>query len=247
MARPKLSNEQREALRDGIRDRLASGERVAAIVADLVAKYSVSSNTVRWHMKRVIPTGGLVGSRRGKRGRKATRVDEGQTRDNVVRKMKEEFDRLLERDLEIRRAHVENLRRIQELNLQISDRLIQGLETLKPRGVGTPTPSAAMKSAPGYESFGARVKQLRKASGMTLDEVSRRLGTHKGYVSGIETGKTNPPSPKFVVKFARLYSVDEKELLRMALVEKTPAAIRGDLIRAFWPAPPAPAVSGGTP
>jgi transcriptional regulator with XRE-family HTH domain len=70
---------------------------------------------------------------------------------------------------------------------------------------------------------------------MTQDQVARAVGTNKGYVSMIESGRVQPPSPKFIAKFARLYSVDEKELLRLAYAEKAPRLIREEIIRALWP------------
>ena len=70
---------------------------------------------------------------------------------------------------------------------------------------------------------------------MTLEQVARALRTHKGYVSSIENGKARPPSPRFIAKMARLYSVDEKELLRLAYAEKAPRLIRDEIISALWP------------
>jgi ribosome-binding protein aMBF1 (putative translation factor) len=161
------------------------------------------------------------------------------SKDRALLRLKEEFDSLLRKDIEIRRAHVENLDQLQELNLRISERLIQGLEAVKRRNLPeakTALPTRARVAMPkGYESFGKRIKGLRKASNLTLEDVAKRIGSHKGYVSGIESGKVSPPSAKFVVKFARMYTVDEKELLRLALIEKAHPVLRDDLIRAFWP------------
>jgi transcriptional regulator with XRE-family HTH domain len=70
---------------------------------------------------------------------------------------------------------------------------------------------------------------------MTLEAVARAVGTHKGYVSGIELGRVHPPSARFVTKFARVLGVDDRELHRLACVEKAPQQIKGELIRAFWP------------
>ena len=74
--------------------------------------------------------------------------------------------------------------------------------------------------------FGDLVKSLRKEKGLTVEEVAKKVGTHKGYISGIETGKVNPPSVKMIRKFARLLGQDEKELVRLAWVDKAPALIR---------------------
>ena len=51
--------------------------------------------------------------------------------------------------------------------------------------------------------FGERVKKLRKDKNLTVEKVAKAIGSHKGYVSGIENGKVKPPSPKLVRKIAR--------------------------------------------
>ena len=63
---------------------------------------------------------------------------------------------------------------------------------------------------------------------MTLEQVARKIQSHKGYVSGIENGKVNPPSVKFIKKFARIFQHDEKLMVRMAYVDKAPKAIRDE-------------------
>jgi len=74
--------------------------------------------------------------------------------------------------------------------------------------------------------FGELMKALRKQKGMTLDAVAKKVGTHKGYISGIETGNVNPPSVKMIRKFARTFGQDEKTLVRLAWVDKAPPLIR---------------------
>jgi transcriptional regulator with XRE-family HTH domain len=80
-------------------------------------------------------------------------------------------------------------------------------------------------------NFGDLVKRLRKEKGMTLEAVARKIGSHKGYVSGIENGKVNPPSVKIIRKFARLFAQDERTLVRIAWVDKAPAIIREEARR----------------
>lgn len=76
--------------------------------------------------------------------------------------------------------------------------------------------------------FGDLVKKLRKERSMTLEQVARKIQSHKGYVSGIENGKVNPPSVKFIKKFARIFQYDEKLMVRMAYVDKAPKLIRDE-------------------
>lgn len=79
--------------------------------------------------------------------------------------------------------------------------------------------------------FGDLVKRLRKEKGMTLEAVAKKIGSHKGYVSGIENGKVNPPSVKIIRKFAKLFGQDERTLVRMAWVDKAPLLIREEARR----------------
>ncbi len=80
-------------------------------------------------------------------------------------------------------------------------------------------------------NFGDLVKRLRKEKGMTLEQVARKIGSHKGYVSGIENDKVNPPSVKIIRKFARLFSQDERTLVRIAWADKAPPIIREEAQR----------------
>lgn len=80
-------------------------------------------------------------------------------------------------------------------------------------------------------NFGDLVKRLRKEKGLTLEAVAKKIGSHKGYVSGIENDKVNPPSVKIIRKFARLFGQDERTLVRIAWADKAPALIREDAQR----------------
>ena len=76
--------------------------------------------------------------------------------------------------------------------------------------------------------FGDLVKKLRKEKGLTLEAVAKKIGSHKGYVSGIENDKVNPPSIKIIKKFAKLFGQDARALARLAWVDKAPAILRED-------------------
>lgn len=80
-------------------------------------------------------------------------------------------------------------------------------------------------------NFGDLVKRLRKEKGLTLEAVAKKIGSHKGYVSGIENDKVNPPSVKIIRKFAKLFTQDERTLVRIAWADKAPAIIREDAQR----------------
>lgn len=79
--------------------------------------------------------------------------------------------------------------------------------------------------------FGDLVRTLRKERGLTLEAVARKIGTHKGYISGIEGGKVSPPSVKLIKKYAKALGQDPKHLVRIAWVDKAPEIIRDDALR----------------
>ena len=76
--------------------------------------------------------------------------------------------------------------------------------------------------------FGDLVKKLRKGKGLTLEAVAKKLGSHKGYVSGIENDKVNPPSIKIIKKYAKVLGQDARTLARIAWVDKAPEILRQD-------------------
>jgi transcriptional regulator with XRE-family HTH domain len=76
--------------------------------------------------------------------------------------------------------------------------------------------------------FGDVVKKLRKEKGLTLETVAEKIGSHKGYVSGIENDKVNPPSVKIIKKYARLFRQDSRVLARLAWVDKAPEILKQD-------------------
>ncbi len=76
--------------------------------------------------------------------------------------------------------------------------------------------------------FGDLVRKLRKEKGLTMEAVARRVGSQKGYISGIENDKVNPPSLKIIKKYAKLFGHDVRDLARKAWVDKAPDLIKGD-------------------
>jgi transcriptional regulator with XRE-family HTH domain len=74
--------------------------------------------------------------------------------------------------------------------------------------------------------FGELVKKLRQDNRLTLEAVAKEVGTFKGYVCGIENDKVNPPSVKMIRKFAKLFGLEVRPLVRLAWVDKAPAILR---------------------
>jgi len=81
------------------------------------------------------------------------------------------------------------------------------------------------------QRFGTILRRARLARGWTLDDVARRVRSHKGYISGMENRNVNPPSATLVLKLAQLYELDGTELLLLAIAEKAPKQVRAELNR----------------
>ena len=74
--------------------------------------------------------------------------------------------------------------------------------------------------------FGHLLKLWRKERGLTLEQVAKKVGSHKGYVSGIENGKVSPPALGLICKLAKVFAKDEKALATLAYIDKAPDLIR---------------------
>lgn len=79
--------------------------------------------------------------------------------------------------------------------------------------------------------FGEHVRELRHSKGLTLESVGKAAGINKAYLSGVENGRVNPPSPKVVRGIAKALGVGARTLLLLAAVEKAPKEIRDDIAR----------------
>lgn len=88
----------------------------------------------------------------------------------------------------------------------------------------------------GDGEFGKHVKMLRQRHGWTLEKTAKKLGTHKGYVSGIENNKVNPPAVKMLRRYAKIFGMtpgEELQLLAKGCIEKLPSELREHIAAAF--------------
>ncbi len=80
-------------------------------------------------------------------------------------------------------------------------------------------------------TFGERVRELRKAMGMTLRELAPQVGVGFTYLSRVENGRLNYgdyPSEALIHRLACVLHADEDELLILA--EKIPEVIKRRVI-----------------
>lgn len=78
--------------------------------------------------------------------------------------------------------------------------------------------------------FAKTVYKARRDKAMTLEDVAKKLRTHKGYLSGIENTKVAPPTMRYIRKMASVYGLDMKALAMMSWLEKAPVEIREEAI-----------------
>jgi transcriptional regulator with XRE-family HTH domain len=66
------------------------------------------------------------------------------------------------------------------------------------------------------EKFGTKLRDLRKAAGLTLRELAESVGVNFSYLSKIENGVLPPPSERVVSRLAQVLNYDKDELLALA-------------------------------
>lgn len=76
-------------------------------------------------------------------------------------------------------------------------------------------------------SFGAALRERRRAAGLTQRELAQRVGINFTYISKIENDRIAPPGADTVVKLCEALEGPADELL--ALIGKIPSSVRGQL------------------
>jgi SOS-response transcriptional repressor LexA len=80
------------------------------------------------------------------------------------------------------------------------------------------------------EPLGTQIRRQRRQLGLTLDELSKRAGISKPYLSLIETGKAvNPPSDDKLRRLEQTLGFRVDELLTQAHLQRTPKDVRAVL------------------
>ena len=64
--------------------------------------------------------------------------------------------------------------------------------------------------------FGARLRELRKRSGMSQRELAQKVKIDFTYLSKIESGRLSPPSEKVITKLAEVLGANKDELIVLA-------------------------------
>ena len=72
--------------------------------------------------------------------------------------------------------------------------------------------------------FGAYVRNLRDRAGLTLRELQERAGISNAYLSQVEQGKRNPPSPAILRRLAPVLGASLNDLMEKAGYLEPPSA-----------------------
>jgi SOS-response transcriptional repressor LexA len=84
-------------------------------------------------------------------------------------------------------------------------------------------------SAPG--EVGRLIAARRRACGLTLDELARRVGRSKGYLSEIENGRKRTPSDAVLMQVEEALDLPRGKLIEAARWARTPGAVKRDFAK----------------
>ena len=66
------------------------------------------------------------------------------------------------------------------------------------------------------KQFSELIKELRSAKGFSLRQVEKKSGISNAYLSQLENGKIEKPSPHILYKLAEVYEVSYENLMKLA-------------------------------
>lgn len=69
-------------------------------------------------------------------------------------------------------------------------------------------------------TYGSIIRQAIRNKGLSLEKTAKAAGTYKGYISGICSRKTNPPSAKLTRKLCKILDLNANEMIGRAAFEK---------------------------
>ena len=106
-----------------------------------------------------------------------------------------------------------------------------GGSTSGKRADRTARDAGARVAETGGTSWGARLRKLRLARDLTLEELADAAGCTKGYLSVIENALREVPSDSMIASLEKALGVSAGELARAAEWERTPAHFRREVMQ----------------
>jgi transcriptional regulator with XRE-family HTH domain len=70
-----------------------------------------------------------------------------------------------------------------------------------------------------FISFGNLLREIREHRGMSLSDVSKRVGVKKDFIGKVERGQRTP-NTELVTEFSTCYGVKEEELLKLYYTQR---------------------------
>ncbi len=81
--------------------------------------------------------------------------------------------------------------------------------------------------------LGAKVKELRKAKGLTLEQLAEQIGSGKGYIWELENRGVKRPSAEKLMAIAKILDTTSEFLLDNGVIEQTNETKRAVFFRKF--------------
>ena len=86
------------------------------------------------------------------------------------------------------------------------------------------------------KTYGEIIRAKRKGYKLTMEQVAKEILSFKGYISGIESGKTPPPSAKVAKKLCDYLNLPLLAMLILAHCEKAYKSVKNTMLKLCHPA-----------
>lgn len=80
------------------------------------------------------------------------------------------------------------------------------------------------------KDFASMLKDARLSWQLSITDLAKKADVEKSYLSGIERGMVNPPSPRVTRRLVKVLGLDRREMLVHAWIAKADKEIR-DIVR----------------
>ena len=79
--------------------------------------------------------------------------------------------------------------------------------------------------------LGAKIRELRKAKGLTLEKLAEKIGSGKSYICGLERGWVQRPSAEKLAAIARALGTSTEFLIDNGMTEPTDEMKKAEFFR----------------
>ncbi|GAB4385433.1 MAG: hypothetical protein Kow0022_11280 [Phycisphaerales bacterium] len=82
---------------------------------------------------------------------------------------------------------------------------------------------------PEHQNVGRLLRAFRERRSLSLDELAKRAGCAKSYLSAVENGHKGPPSEALLHRLESALGIDDRSLIHAAMWARTPAPVRREV------------------